>query len=216
MPGVHTPGTTGERAEAPAGLLAGEVPGPPALAGRSARADEIVDAARRLLEAEGPASLTMRRVGDELGIRAPSLYKHFRNKAELETALLEEALHDIGVASHEALRSADPLTELLGTYRRFGTLHPHLYRLATGGPLARARLSPGLEEWAGNPWFVVMGDSCLAQALWSFAHGMVILELDDRYPPRSDLDATWSAGTCAFRAAARGVVDGGGRRRRRH
>jgi hypothetical protein len=59
-----------------------------------------------------------------------------------------------------------------------------------------------LEEWAGNPWFVVTGDPSLAQALWSFAHGMLILELDDRYPPGSDLDSTWRAGAAAFEHAA--------------
>jgi hypothetical protein len=78
---------------------------------------------------------------------------------------------------------------------------PNLYRLATSGPLARQRLPEGLEDWAGNPWFVVTGDAALAQALWSLAHGMVILELDDRYPPGSDLDATWRAGAVAFERA---------------
>ena len=60
------------------------------------------------------------------------------------------------------------------------------------------RLPEGLEEWAGNPWFVVTGDPWLAQALWSFAHGMLILELDQRYPPGSDLRRTWRAGANAF------------------
>lgn len=191
-------------------LLAGQLPDPARLSRRSARATEIVEAARRLLEGEGPEALTMRRLADDLGMRAPSLYKHFRNKSDLETALVEDALQEIGLASHEALRSTDPLAGLLDTYRRYGNAHPHLYRLATGGPLARERLSPGLEEWAGNPWFVVTSDSSLAQALWSFAHGMVILELDGRYPPQSDLDSTWRAGTEAFRMAARGAA----RRRR--
>jgi hypothetical protein len=45
---------------------------------------------------------------------------------------------------------------------------------------------------------VVTGDSSSAQALWSFAHGMLILEMDDRYPPGSDLDRTWRAGADAF------------------
>lgn len=182
------------------------------LAGRTPRVTEIVAAARRLLEADGPEALTMRRVGDELGIRAPSLYKHFRNKAELETAILEDALEEIGLASHEALRSRDPLGELLRTYRRYGTSHPHLYRLATAGPLDRDRLTAGLEDWAGHPWFVVTGDPSLAQALWSFAHGMVILELDGRYPPQSQLDSTWQAGRDAFRSAAR-LGAGAGRSR---
>jgi hypothetical protein len=34
------------------------------------------------------------------------------------------------------------------------------------------------------------------------AHGMVTLELDGRYPPGSDLERTWSAGSPAFERAA--------------
>ncbi|HUY30028.1 MAG TPA: WHG domain-containing protein [Acidimicrobiales bacterium] len=49
---------------------------------------------------------------------------------------------------------------------------------------------------------MVTGDASLAQALWSFAHGMVVLELDGRHPPGSDLDATWRAGADAFERAA--------------
>ena len=48
----------------------------------SPRAREIVAAARELLEAEG--SVSMRRLADRLGIKAPSLYKHLRDKGALE------------------------------------------------------------------------------------------------------------------------------------
>ena len=94
------------------------------------------------------------------------------------------------------------ILRLLATYRAYALAHPNLYRLATSGPLVRRRLADGLEDWAGNPWFVVTGDPSLAQALWSLAHGMVILELDDRYPPDSDLDATWRAAGAAFEQAS--------------
>jgi AcrR family transcriptional regulator len=147
----------------------------------------------------------MRRVADELGIQAPSLYKHFASKGDLELALLSDAMIEMGDASHEAVRlgGGEPaLWPLLETYRQYSLSHPHLYRLATAGPLAREGLAPGLEEWAGNPWYVVTGDAFLAQALWSFAHGMVVLELDGRYPPGSDLDATWAAGARAFEGPA--------------
>ena len=40
------------------------------------RRDEIVAVAESILEREGPDGLTMRRLADALGIRAPSLYKH--------------------------------------------------------------------------------------------------------------------------------------------
>jgi AcrR family transcriptional regulator len=174
-------------------------------AARKARPAEIVAAARRLLEQDGRDALTMRRLAGVLGIRAPSLYKHFPDKAALELVIIEDALMDIGEASHAAIHSCGPddgLECLLEVYRRHSLSHPHLYRLATEGPLVRRDLTPGLEEWAGNPWYVVTGDPFLAQAVWSFAHGMVVLELNKRYPPGSDLDATWRAGAGAFEGPA--------------
>ncbi len=198
------PGSPASRAQ----LLPGELDRPTWGQPRRRRAAEIVAAARSVLEDGGRDALTMRRVADELGIQAPSLYKHFASKAELELALLTDAMVEIGQAAHEALHAGgdEPaVAPLLETYRRYSLSHPHLYRLATTGPLAREGLPPGLEEWAGNPWYVVTGDPYLAQALWSFAHGMVILELDGRYPPGSDLGATWAAGGRAFEVlAARG------------
>jgi AcrR family transcriptional regulator len=50
---------------------------------RSARVAEIVDTARELLEREGPEGLTMRRLAEAMGIRAPSLYKHVESKEHL-------------------------------------------------------------------------------------------------------------------------------------
>jgi AcrR family transcriptional regulator len=189
-------------------LLPGELAPPPTRTPRTGRTAQIVSVARRVLEAEGPEALTMRRLGSELGIQAPSIYKHFSGKPEVEMALIEEALAEFGDVSHRVLHDAAPehrIMRLLDVYRRHALEHASLYRLATSGPLRRDRLPHGLEEWAGNPWFVVTGDESLAQALWSFAHGMVILELDGRYPPGSDLDKTWRAGAQSFeRAAAQG------------
>ena len=195
MTGVVLPDRSG------AHLLPGEIERPDPLPPRSARVAEIVEAARKVLEEQGPDSLTMRRLAEELGMQAPSLYKHFPGKAGVELALIEDALSDIGEVSHEAIHqpgSDGRLISLLDAYHRYSVSHPNLYRLATTGPLPRDQLPSGLEEWAGNPWFVVTGAPCLAQALWSFAHGMVILELDDRYPPGSDLDETWRTGAAAF------------------
>jgi AcrR family transcriptional regulator len=186
-------------------LLPGELARPAPPPARPRRVVEAVAAARRVLEGEGSGALTMRRLAEELHIRAPSLYKHFSGKAAVELALIEDAMFDIGDVTHRALHeqvTEGPLVNLLTTYRSYCLSHPNLYRLATGGSLPRESLPDGLEEWAGNPWFVVTGDPSLAQALWSFAHGMVILELDDRYPPRSDLDSTWQAGAAAFERSA--------------
>ena len=174
---------------------------PPTRSPRSARARELIAAARTLLEAEGPDALTMRRLGDQLGMRAPSIYKHFADKAALESALIEEALAEIGAALHDALAKRarrNPVACVLDTYRRFSVGQPNMYRLATSGRLDRAALPVGLEDWAGEPFLLATGDPHRAQALWSFAHGMVILEIDGRFPDGSDLDRTWRAGTDVF------------------
>ena len=174
----------------------------------SPRALEIVAAAGDLLEREGPDALTMRRIADALGIQAPSLYKHFPNKAALESALVDVAMLDVGEACHATVRrppATSVIARLLKTYRSWGLAHPNLYRLATDGRLDRDALTPGREEWAGTPFYIAAGEEPhLAQALWSFAHGSLILELDDRYADDSDLDRTWAAGAAAFTAAASG------------
>jgi AcrR family transcriptional regulator len=150
----------------------------------------------------------MRRLAEELDIRAPSLYKHLAGKRAIEIALIEVAFAEIGQELHDAIgdgSAATAIPDLLCAYRRRGTAEPNLYRLATAGRLPRADLTAGLEDWAGAPFAVVAREPNLAQALWSFAHGMVVLEIDGRYPAGSDLDRTWAAGAAAFCAAATGA-----------
>lgn len=176
-------------------------PAPPPATVRSRRAAQVVEAARQLLESDGPDALTMRALGNVLGIRAPSIYKHFPGKPAVELAMIEDALVELGTALHRAVAEADKgdaVTRLLAAYRTHGLAHPNLYRLATSAALPRQDMAPGLEDWAGEPFFLATGEPHQAQALWAFAHGMVILELDQRFLPDSDLDRTWSAGAGAF------------------
>jgi len=170
---------------------------------RTPRARQIVDTARALLEAVGSDGLTMRRLADELGIRAPSLYKHIDGRPALEVAMAESSLDETGLALHAAVAGtrSDPVGDLLRAYRTMGRANPEQYRLITASSFPRAGLLPGLEAWAGEPFFLAVGDPYLAQALWSFAHGTLILELDRRFLDGSDLDRTWQAGTAAFAAA---------------
>lgn len=168
---------------------------------RSPRATEIVAAARDILTTRGPDELTMRNIADMLGIRAPSIYKHFSDKAAVESALIADGLREMGNALHHAVAKPGrrtAVTSLLTAYRAQATTNPELYRLATHGPLDRAILPPGLEDWAGEPFFLATGEPHRSQALWAFAHGMVILEIDNRFSNTDDLDRTWRAGATAF------------------
>jgi AcrR family transcriptional regulator len=166
----------------------------------SARAREIVAAAREILEAEGSAALTMRRVADRLGIRAPSLYKHLPDKGALEAAIISAGFEESAERFEAALaEGGEPLAALARAYREFARRHPHVYRLMTERPLARERLLEGVEERAAAPLVRACGgDLDRARALWAFAHGMTILELNGRFPPDAELDAAWERGIEAF------------------
>src|SRR5919112_3040106 len=91
----------------------------------SPRGRSIVSAARQILEREGPDGLTMRRLGDAVGIRAPSLYKHFPDKAAVEIALINDGFEEIAERFEAALANAeDSLVEFAIAYRRFARSHP--------------------------------------------------------------------------------------------
>jgi AcrR family transcriptional regulator len=168
----------------------------------TSRAAQAAAAARTILERDGGAALTMRAVADELGIRAPSLYKHVAGKAAIELALIEAGLAEMGEALRAALARPGrrgPVAALLAAYRRYALAHPAVYRLATAGPLPRADLAPGLEAWAGEPFRTVTGgDEHRARALFAMAHGLTVLELDDRLPPDADVERAWAEGAAAF------------------
>lgn len=160
------------------------------------RRDEILDVAATVLEEEGPDALTMRELAARMGIRAPSLYKHVRDKDDIVAGLQERALIDM--ARH--LAAADPgLSALADAYRAWARAHPRLYEVATRRPLARERIAPGVESSAAAPILAAAGgDEHLARALWALAHGLVDLELSHRFPPGADLDATWRTALTGF------------------
>lgn len=165
----------------------------------SPRGREIVAAARLLLEQEGSEGLSMRRLAERIGIRAPSIYKHLPDKAALEDALISLALEEQAEAFERALGADEPLAAIAAEYRRFALENPHLYRLATDRPLRRDRLAPGVEERAAAAVVAAAGgDRDVARAAFAFAHGMAILELNGRFPPDADLDAAWRRGIEAF------------------
>ena len=166
-------------------------------------------AARRLLEEEGAGALTMRRLAEQLGIKAPSLYKHLPDKTALEAAIIATGLEEAAARFEQAVDSATTggdaagggaaaISALAAAYREFALAHPHLYRLMHNGPLPRQHLPAGVEDRAAAPVMRVAGSRARARALWAFAHGMVMLELDQRFPPDADLDAAWEAGITAF------------------
>jgi AcrR family transcriptional regulator len=52
----------------------------------------ITEAGMRLVERDGPEALTLRRLGETLGVDGTALYRHFRNKEELLRAIGDRTL----------------------------------------------------------------------------------------------------------------------------
>lgn len=111
-------------------------------------------AARGVLESEGADAVTMRRVADELGVRAASLYKHLPDKAALEAEIISDGFAEAAAAVDGA---GEPLTAFVDAYRAFAVAHPHVYRLMTERPLPRERLPPGLETRTAAPLVRAVG-----------------------------------------------------------
>jgi AcrR family transcriptional regulator len=166
------------------------------------RARQIITAALELLEEEGAEGLSMRRVAERVGIRAPSIYKHLSDKETLLAAIISTGFEQLAAVFEDAVHrdADDPLGAIASAYRSFARRRPHLYRLMTERPLRRDLLAPGVEERAALPLYEAVGrEPDLARAAWAFAHGMTILELHERFPRDADLDAAWARGLEALR-----------------
>ncbi|MFE5408262.1 TetR-like C-terminal domain-containing protein [Microbacterium sp. NPDC056569] len=79
--------------------------------------------------------------------------------------------------------------------RRHALARPQLYRLMTARPLDRDAMQEGAEGAAMEPVLELFGEDGarhdVARASWAWAHGLVSLEIAERFPPGADLDAAW-------------------------
>jgi AcrR family transcriptional regulator len=84
--------------------------------------ETIVEAARNLLDDEGLAGFSMARLGDRLGVTAMALYRHVRDRAELETAVVELVLDDLTLEDD----SEDAIATWMRRMRAHWLEHPWL------------------------------------------------------------------------------------------
>src|SRR5690242_8710956 len=66
---------------------------------RSLDRDAVVDAALRVLDAEGLDAVTIRRVAQELGTSGTALYTYVRDKDELVELLLDRVIGEVDISS---------------------------------------------------------------------------------------------------------------------
>jgi AcrR family transcriptional regulator len=162
---------------------------------------QILEVAHEILEGEGAGSVSLGKIARELGEKLPPLYEHFHGEDELLLCLAADVLLE---QTRELEDAPSDLFAQAHTYRRFALRHPRQYRLLTECPLPREVPADGLRARPPRAFLEQLGPE-LARAAWAFAHGMVQLELDQRFAPDTDLDAVWRAGISALAAAADGT-----------
>ena len=119
-------------------------PGRPA-AGESLTPQEVADAALRLILAEGEAALTMRRLGEVLGVKAMALYNHFPNKEAILDAVTSLAMsHLPSPPAKGAWKSR--LKAICRGFRTFAQEQPNLFRVAMSRPTPPTSSLPQIES----------------------------------------------------------------------
>ncbi len=102
------------------------------------RAD-IVAEARRQLAATGAASLSLRAVARDLGMASSAVYRYFRSRDEILTALIVEAYDAMGEAAEAAAKSggtaAARFRSACRALRGWALGHRHEYALLYGTPV---------------------------------------------------------------------------------
>jgi AcrR family transcriptional regulator len=93
----------------------------------------LVDAARRILETDGPAALSLRAVAREAGVSPAAPYHHFKDKNELLEAVAHVGWNALDAAltaaREKAADSNERMTGLGVAYVWFARDNPALYRV---------------------------------------------------------------------------------------
>jgi AcrR family transcriptional regulator len=158
----------------------------------------LVDEAARILVADGPGGLSLRKLAAAVGVSTMPVYTLFGDKQGLLAAMHREGFRRLGEALAAVPRTAEPLSDVIAlgvAYRAAALASPHLYGLMFGR--AAPDFEPGepdraaadltfrpLVEGVGRcqrAGVFTGGDpERIALHLWAVAHGMVSLELNGR------------------------------------
>jgi AcrR family transcriptional regulator len=170
-------------------------------AGQSAIRTTILDAATRLLIAEGVGGLTVRRIAAEVGCSTKVIYTLFGGKDGLVEALWLEGFARFGRALRAVPRDADPVAYLVAlawAYRDYALAEPDYYRVMFQGVVPGFMPGPEARETARGTFEIAVAAvaACMeagrmvradpleiADIAWIAVHGVVSLELSRLLEP---------------------------------
>jgi AcrR family transcriptional regulator len=163
--------------------------------------DAIVAAGREILEREGLEALTLKAVGDAVGVRAPSLYKRIGGRGDLIRRIANDVAAELGDTLEAAAGSGDPRTDLrrmAGAVRAFAKAHPRAYGLVFAPLPEDWRVDPGLNARISARILEVAGAIAgpaeateAARLVVAWLHGFLTMELSGAFRLEGDVDAAF-------------------------
>ncbi|MFF1607356.1 TetR/AcrR family transcriptional regulator [Amycolatopsis sp. NPDC058278] len=156
---------------------------------RAKTRERIIEAALHVLETDGIAALTIRRIATDVEYSAPVVYQHFANKDAL---LLELVAHGHRLMLTEVREAAEEpdtdrrMTRIASEYVRFAGAHPHLYRVmndpVVDGDERRRVAEPAIDvlkelltSWSTAHDVVLADPDQACEILWGTLHGIASL-----------------------------------------
>jgi AcrR family transcriptional regulator len=170
----------------------------------------IVAAGRAILEADGADGLTMQAVATRVGVRAPSLYKHVRDRRALLVLVIGAALDDLAGRLEATATIADPRERLVrqaDEVRRFAHDQPVGFTLvftAHGAPRPDdAATLRSTQPLLGAVREIVGEAHALdaARLLTAWIVGFLGMELGGAFRLGGDVDGAWAWGLTRIVAA---------------
>lgn len=112
--------------------------------------ERIVGTAITLADEHGVGHLTMRRLGEVLGVEAMSIYHHVNGREDLLEGMVATLVEGVRVPSRDELLPADGwqafLQHVAHQFRRLAVEHPNLFPLVATRPPAAPWLRPPLRS----------------------------------------------------------------------
>ena len=181
----------------------------------------LLHAAGRLLAAEGPSALTVRRIANDAGMSTMNVYSRFGGKQGVVEQLFLEGFAQLSQYMGAAPITDDPVADLRAcgrAYRQFALDHPTMYGVMfehvvpdyepsalalTSGLATLQQLADRIERCMRTGRFRVGEPLHVAAVVWSACHGAVSLEMKQKLSLAIDWEAVYRD-TCE--ATVRGLA----------
>lgn len=134
---------------------------------------QILEATFFCLREEGYEATTIRRIAKRLDCAIGSIYRYFKDKRDLLSAVTQELLQPVVVG----LENGSPIDRSIGMYCRLATGDAEAYRLMFW-LACKSQFDTDLPEVVKaiiGHWGKQLGDADQAASLWAMLHGLIIL-----------------------------------------